>query len=131
MDAKFDSGLAKKVTRREFVSASLAGAAGLSVGGCMTERNAVAPRLPPPEEDGYKLWLRYAPPGDAASRYHRVVRAVRVDGSSATCRIIPLELRGATTAMLGGDVPLNEGGLQPGTLVVGTPTNSTLVRRVS
>ena len=57
-----------------------------------------------------------------------VVRQIRVDGTSATCGIIRDELRSATTAMLGSTVPLNENGLPDGTVIVGTPGNSALVR---
>src|ERR1039457_4270479 len=42
--------------------------------------------------------------------------------------IIRDELRSATSAMLGGEIPLKEKELQPGALVVGTPNNSALVR---
>src|ERR1039458_340607 len=97
-----------KLSRREFVAAGLAGAAGLCVGGCPTRSNAAEPQAPLPDEDGHKLWLRYAPPGDAAKNYRKVVQQIRVDGTSVTSGIIRDELRSATSAMLGGAIPLNE-----------------------
>jgi len=106
----------------------MASAAGLCVGGYAINSNAAEPQTPLPEEDGYKLWLRYAPLGDAAKKYHKVVQQIRVDGTSATSGIIRDELRSATSAMLGGNVPLNEKVLVEGTVVVGTPGNSALVR---
>lgn len=106
----------------------MASAAGLCVGGYAINSNAAEPQTPLPEEDGYKLWLRYAPLGDAAKKYHKVVQQIRVDGTSATSGIIRDELRSATSAMLGGNVPLNEKVLVDGTVVVGTPGNSALVR---
>ena len=97
---------------------------GYAPGGVAAESTAQVP-----EEDGYKLWLRYAPPGDAAKSYRKVVRQIRVDGTSATSGIIRDELRsGYQRAMLGGAVPLNENGLVDGTIIVGTPGNSSLVR---
>ena len=135
------------------MAAGLAGAAGLCAGGVATQTNAGEPQLDRlkaelrtggatkanaaepqtllPDEDGSKLWLRYAPPGDAAASYRPLVRQIRVDGASATCGIIRDELRLATAAMLGDAVPLAENGLQAGTVVVGTPENSAMVRELN
>ena len=60
------------ITRREFVATGLAGAAGLCVAGYPTESRAAEAPAPPPDEDGYKLWLRYAPPGNAAKNYRKL-----------------------------------------------------------
>jgi alpha-glucuronidase len=117
-----------KISRREFVSAGLAGAAGLCVGGNTTGSNAAEPKAGLPDEDGYKLWLRYAPPGAVTKNYGKVVRQIRAGGSSATCGVIREELRAATLAMLGSAVPLNGSGLEVGALIIGTPGNSPLVR---
>jgi alpha-glucuronidase len=116
------------MSRREFVAAGLSGATGLFVGNCTAGSDAAVAHTQLPDEDGYKLWLRYAQPGDIARRYRQVVRQIRVDGSSATCGIIRDELGSASTAMLRGTVPLNESSLQAGTVIVGTPADSALVR---
>jgi len=120
-----------KMSRREFVAAGLAGAAGLCVGGCATGGNAPAAHAQPGEEDGYKLWLRYAPPGPPARSYHRAIREIRVDGDSATSGIIRDELRSGIPSLLGSTVRLSEDGLQAGALIVGTPGNSALVRELN
>src|SRR5258708_4045504 len=120
-----------KMSRREFVTASVAGVASFCVGGCGTGKSAAAPRTQPTDEDGYRLGLRYAPRGDAARRYRRVVREVRVDGNSATCGVIRDELHTATMSLLGSAVPLNEHGWQGGALIVGTPANSAIVRNLN
>jgi alpha-glucuronidase len=117
-----------KLSRREFVAAGLAGAAGLCVGGCPTRSNAAEPQATLPDEDGHKLWLRYAPPGDAAKNYRKVVQQIRVDGATATSGIILDELRSATATMLESAVLRNENSLADGTVIVGTPGNSALVR---
>src|SRR5665213_2851232 len=117
-----------KISRREFVEISLASAAGLCVGSFAVSGNAAEPPATLPEEDGYKLWLRYASPGDAVKNYRKAVQQIHVDGTSSTGKIISNESRSATAVMLGNAVPLNEGELQDGSLIVGTPTNSTLVR---
>jgi alpha-glucuronidase len=116
------------MTRREFVAMGLAGAAGLCVGGVAGAGNATEPPPPPVGEDGYKLWLRYAPPGDAAKNYRPVVRRIRVDGASATSGIIRAELHSAAATLLGGTVPSNENDLADGTVLVGTPGNSAPIR---
>ena len=117
-----------QITRRAFVATSLAGAAGFCIGNFETRGFAADAAAPPPDEDGYGLWLRYAPPGEAAKSYRKVVRQIRVDGASATSGIIRDELRSATSAMLGGAVPLIKEDLLNGNLVVGTPANSALIR---
>jgi hypothetical protein len=119
-----------EMTRREFVAVGLAGTASLCVGGHVTRSLAAEPPAQPLDEDGYKLWLRYAPPGDVANNYRKVVQQVHVDGTSATSGIIRGEFRSATATMLGSAVPANENGLVDGTVVVvvGTPGNSAWVR---
>src|SRR5580765_1416228 len=117
-----------KMSRREFVAASLAGAGGLCVGGGAVRTFAAETPAPLPDEDGYKLWLRYAPPPGAAENYRKVVVQFLVGGSSATSRITRWELRSAANAMLGSTVRLADDELQDGTIIVGTPINSALVR---
>jgi alpha-glucuronidase len=119
------------MSRREFVAVGLAGAAGLSVGGHAHLGVAAEAQPQPTDEDGYKLWLRYAPPGEAANSHRRIVRQIRVEGNSATTGIIRDELRLATSSMLGGAVPLNENALVEGTVIIGTPGRSALVRNLN
>jgi alpha-glucuronidase len=117
-----------KMNRREFVAASLASVAGLAVGGYPTNARSAVPSASTADEDGYKLWLRYALTGEVTAQYRRFVREVRVDGSSTTCGIIRDELVSGATAMLGNVVRRNENGLQAGTIIVGTPKNSSFIR---
>ena len=66
-------------SRRDFVSTGLAGAAGV-----LASQALSAELTPPPlqmaDEDGYKLWLRFAPPGAMAARYRQSLRQVVVEG---------------------------------------------------
>lgn len=117
-----------KMSRRQFLAWGLAGTAGACVAGHERGARAHPLRMPPVDEDGYKLWLRYAWPGGEAKHYAGLVRSIRVDGASATCGLIRDELRAATSAMSGRAVPLETTGLRAGTVVVGTPQNSTLIR---
>jgi alpha-glucuronidase len=103
-------------SRREFVATSLAGMAGIYA--AQATLDAQSPR--PPDEDGYRLWLRYAPPGDAAAAYRSAIRSVLVAGTSATAGVIRGELRTALAAML-GTAPPPASAPSAGTLVVGTP----------
>jgi alpha-glucuronidase len=114
-----------KLSRREFVATGLAGAAGLYVGGFEMRGFAAEAPAQLPDEDGYKLWLRYAPPGEVAKSYVNIVQHIRVDGTSATFGVIRDELRSASTAMFGSAV--TEGDLN-GTVIVGTPKDSALFR---
>jgi alpha-glucuronidase len=107
---------------------TVTGAGGLCVGAYVAKSGAAESRPQLADEDGYKLWLRYAPPGDVAKKYRKVVQQIHVDGTSATMGIIREELRSAIGAMLGGAVPLNEKSLADGSVIVGTPENSALVR---
>jgi len=120
-----------RTSRRRFVATSLAGAAGLYVGGWRLRSLAAEAPAQPLDEDGYKLWLRYAPPGDAVGDYRKIVRLVRVEGASATEEIIRDELRLALKAMLGDAVPPNEHGVRDGAVIAGTPGNSPLVRNLN
>src|SRR5476649_934611 len=110
-----------KISRREFVATTITGAAGIYAGGLMTKSLAAEAPVQLPEEDGYKLWLRYAPPGDAVKSYRQIVRQISVVGTSATCGIIRDEMQKATAAMFGAAVPLTEKRveLQDGTLSIG------------
>jgi alpha-glucuronidase len=63
-----------------------------------------------------------------AKSYRGLVRQIRVEGASATCRIIREELRSALSAMLESTIPLTDSDLADGTVIVGTPESSALVR---
>jgi alpha-glucuronidase len=103
------------------------GTAGFCVG-AHALRSVAAEGQSLPEEDGYKLWLRYAPPGDAAKDYRKIVQQIYVDGKSPTAGIIREELRSGATALLGTAIPANNDNLADGAVVVGTPENSKLIR---
>ena len=118
-----------KATRRDFVSTGLAGAAGVYVSQALTlDLTAAATQAPSlPSEDGYKLWLRFAPPSDAVRRqYFLQFRSVVVQGDSPTSRIIRDEMTAAIASIVG--TPLTREGPNPGDVIVGTPTNSELIR---
>jgi alpha-glucuronidase len=116
------------MTRREFVAAGLAGAAGWCVGGYLSNGVAAEAPAPIPDEDGYKLWLRYLSPGEAARSYRKVIRQIRAAGTSATSIVVREELRSAISAMLGHVVPFDANDFSEGALLVGTPESSALIR---
>jgi len=119
------------MNRREFLLTTLAGSAGLCVSGVAPGALAASTPVPMPDEDGHQLWLRYAPPGDAAGSYRTQLQSLRVEGTSATCTIIRDELRAATAALLGRTVPVDDVNLADGALLVGTPANSELLRELN
>lgn len=115
-----------KVSRRDFVKTTVVGTAGLCAG-AYALRSAAAESAPLAEEDGYKLWLRYAPSGDKAKDYRKALKQIYVEGTSATAGIIREELRTAFFNLLGSVIPADQKNLAEGAVVVGTPQNSKVV----
>jgi len=93
------------------------------------ESSLGAPLQSPLPEDGYKLWLRYAPPGDAAERYRGAITQIVVEGSSATAEVIRKELTTAASQLLGRTIR-SATDISAGAVVVGTPGNSPLIRQL-
>ncbi len=108
-------------SRREFVATSLAGAAAI-----YARQVQVAGQAALKDEDGYRLWLRYAPPGDAADAYRAAIRTVSV-GTTPTADVIRAELNQALASMLGAPPPAPTG-TAPGSLIIGTPAQSGAIR---
>jgi alpha-glucuronidase len=114
------------LSRRDFVITTAAGVAGLQVGGL---RRMKGTQPPPPAENGYRLWLRYAPPGEMVARYRQAIRQIIVEGTSGTAQVTRAELASAVAGIVGSAVPATHPqGLQDGALVVGTSTNSAVIR---
>ena len=113
-----------KSSRREFVGTSLAGVAGLYA----TQATLDAQHPRPADEDGYRLWLRYAPPPDAAAAaYRTAIRTLLVDASSPTAVVVLGELNTALTSLLGAAPPATRTATA-GALIVGTPKASDAIR---
>ena len=108
-----------ELSRRAFVATTVSGFAALAA------RPSAQGRAP---EDGYKLWLRYAPPGEVAGQYRDALRQIVVQGKSSTARVTREELTSALSAMLGSTIPVAAKSDQPGALVVGTPATSPIVK---
>lgn len=113
------------------MAVGLTGSAGLCLGSYAI--NSIADEAPMslPDEDGYKLWLRYAPPGEAAKSYRKTMKQIRVDGDSATCRMIRDELRMAASHMLTAPIQARDTGTAEGLVIVGTPESSAVVRELN
>src|SRR5678815_4996685 len=78
-------------------------------------------------EDGYKLWLRYAPLPAQASQKLKSITSLIVAGDSVTANAIRSELSLAFNGML-GSAPAQA--TVPGantTLLIGTPASSDLI----
>jgi alpha-glucuronidase len=116
-------------SRRSFVTTGLAGVAGLYATralGASEGADGLA-QSQRPGEDGYRLWLRYAPPGPSAAGYPRTIRQVLVEGSSPTAKVIRSEMTEALAQLLGAKVP-EASGVADGGVVIGTPDNSPAIR---
>jgi alpha-glucuronidase len=113
-------------SRRDFVTTGLAGVAGLCAFGPLgAEEQSPAGLL---NEDGYKLWLRYAPPGAMPAGYRQIIQQLMVEGASPTSKALRIEMAAGLSQMLGGAVPDGAEGLRDGAIVVGTPDNSSAIR---
>ena len=117
-----------KATRREFVSTGLAGAAGMYASQVPIEGLTVAStQAAAAGEDGYKLWLRFAPPSDdIRQRYFLRIGRVVVEGKSRTAGVIREEMGAAVGSIIGS--PMTYDGPRPGDVVVGTSSNSEIIR---
>jgi alpha-glucuronidase len=84
-------------------------------------------------EDGYELWLRYQRVDDAAvlKTYQNLVTTLVVGGNSPTMRIVSDELQRGLGGLLGANVTVAREITRPGTLVVGTPSNTPLIAQLS
>jgi alpha-glucuronidase len=90
-----------------------------------------AASLPP--QEGYRLWLRYIPvQGEWLSRYRAsATELVGADRPTPTQRVARAELLRGLTGMLGSAPRPARAVRQDGAIVLGTPSSSALVRRLS
>jgi len=80
-------------------------------------------------EDGYRLWLRYdLLPEAAAKRYRGKIKSAVVPGDSATSAAIRSELTSALAGLLGNAPTVTATPMSNETLLVGTPSNSSLIK---
>jgi alpha-glucuronidase len=86
---------------------------------------------PAAAEDGYDLWLRYPPVAQAAhEQYGRhAAGIVAPSGSSATVELAVDELRRGLGGLLSTSVTVTKK-VERGSIVLGTPANSSLVREL-
>jgi alpha-glucuronidase len=76
-------------------------------------------------EDGYNLWLRYAPIENVALRnaYRQAIAGVVVQGTPATAAIVSRELARGLEGLLGASVPAWTSVTGDGALIVGTASS--------
>jgi len=82
-----------------------------------------------PSEDGYELWLRYAPVDDSRTlaAYRAALRQIVLPADSPTLRIAQDELVQALEKLLGVSVPLANSEIEDGTLLIGTSQSAPLI----
>jgi alpha-glucuronidase len=81
---------------------------------------------PPPNEDGYELWLRYRRVENATLRsaYRSAITHVVIDTTASTLRVARDELTLGLGRMIGVPVSVQAAIARSGALVVGTPASS-------
>jgi alpha-glucuronidase len=78
-----------------------------------------------PQDDGYRLWLRYEPIAEPErSAYLAGVTELVVPGDAPPLAAARRELARGLGGLLGGPFPLRERASVPGSLIVGTPGSS-------
>jgi alpha-glucuronidase len=88
----------------------------------------VAAAAPPPDEDGYDLWLRYRPVEPA---YARKVHVAAIVGANTPLQLsAESELQRGLKGLLGRDVALKPSA-QGYALILGTPSSSNLIKNLN
>ncbi|HEY1892726.1 MAG TPA: alpha-glucuronidase family glycosyl hydrolase [Steroidobacteraceae bacterium] len=83
-------------------------------------------------EDGYRLWLRYAPvAGESLARYHAAATELVGTDPSPTLTAARTELQRGLTGLLGAAPRPSDEVTRDGAIVFGTPDSSALVRSLS
>jgi len=84
-------------------------------------------------EDGYRLWLRYdrIADGNKLKEYKEDIKAIRFPGDSPTLKAAREELTEGVTGLLGLPVKFTGKLEKSGTLIVGTPESSSLIKSIS
>lgn len=109
-------------------TAMTGGTTSTNTSACGAEQYA-KPTMPPSDEDGSQLWLRYKPvpvPGCLAeyqSTFTQIVKA----GSSETLQAAQAELVKGLGGLTGKTLLVNDQPTGDGAIVLGTPTSSTIV----
>ena len=118
------------LTRRQFVTttSAIAGLAMLEPGLAWAGAPQAVGTSALEPEDGYRLWLRYEPLGADADRYRSVVTRIVVPGESPMAEATRRELVEASTGLLGAAVPAGRDGAGAGSVIVGTPLDSEVIR---
>jgi len=80
-------------------------------------------------EDGYELWLRYAPVSSPAmlEQYKSAIRQMVFQGNSVTIRLAKQEMSDALRAMFCFDIPSSDSAVHDGFVAAGTPENSEII----
>lgn len=110
-------------TRREFIGSSLVATAGL-LAGCAAPGSRHASL---PDDDGYRLWLRYEE-SPRAQEYRRVVREIVVEADTPSAQVVARELRNGISGLLGKAVPVARTWSGQPAVIAGTPSSSAVVR---
>lgn len=83
-------------------------------------------------DDGYKLWLKYKKIDNEKllKEYRQTITSVIIPGRSETCRIIHRELEDGLLGLLGKEIPPKKS-IRTGSLIIGTPSGSTFVKKLN
>jgi alpha-glucuronidase len=93
--------------------------------GCMGHENT--------GDDSYDLWLKYKKIDDAAllKEYRQSISCICVNGNSGKMEVIREEAERGLSGLLGRKIPVTDSILSKGTLIIGTPAKSGIIRNLN
>jgi alpha-glucuronidase len=84
-------------------------------------------------DDGYKLWMSYKKLDDTAmsNEYRQAFSSIVIEGDSETLGIVREELKKGLDGLLGVELPVHKTLSKNAALVIGTPSQSEIIRKLN
>jgi alpha-glucuronidase len=84
----------------------------------------------PPDDDGYRMWLRYdlIADADVLAGYRNALQRIAVSGGGDVLQSAAGELATGLSGLLGREIPVSDAVDGDGTILIGTPDGSAAVR---
>src|SRR5690606_39885681 len=86
----------------------------------------------PPDDDGYRMWLRYdlIADADVLAGYRNALQRIAVSGGGDVLQSAAGELATGLSGLLGREIPVSDAVDGDGTILIGTPDGSAAGRRL-
>ena len=82
-------------------------------------------------DDGYNLWMKYKKIDDVTklNEYQHTITNIIIPGNSSTVKIIKEEIQKDLNGLLEQDIPFTDSVTQHGSVIIGTPHSSSLIKK--